>query len=172
MMTHSFLIRFRHVAEGGPALAPRRFVRWAIPLAWGLTMSLALAVGRAPAQTAPLAPAGATTRPASPPTPLRDRLQPGQRINLSQPKPGGHTAPPLVKKPTQPLAKPLPAYNPPPPTPPKGTVVLKPGEVPVIEFDTPVYDFGRVKAGGDIVHDFWFTNTGNGPLEIIQVQPS
>ena len=55
--------------------------------------------------------------------------------------------------------------------PPKPTVVLKPGEVPKIEFDTPTYDFGRVKAGQTITHDFWFTNTGTGPLEILQVRP-
>jgi len=52
------------------------------------------------------------------------------------------------------------------------SVELKPGEEPMIEFDMPVYDFGRVKSGVDVVHDFWFTNTGTGPLEIIQVKPS
>lgn len=55
---------------------------------------------------------------------------------------------------------------------PKPTVVLKPGEVPAIKFDEPVWDFGRVRAGSDIVHEFWFTNTGNGPLEILRVKPS
>jgi len=55
---------------------------------------------------------------------------------------------------------------------PEPTVELKPGEVPAIKFDTPVYDFGRVQAGGDIVHDFFFTNTGNGPLELLRVKPS
>jgi len=42
----------------------------------------------------------------------------------------------------------------------------------MIEFDTPTYDFGRIKAGIDVSHDFWFTNTGSGPLEIISVKPS
>ena len=55
---------------------------------------------------------------------------------------------------------------------PAPTVVLKPGEVPGIRFDTPIYDFGLVRAGADIVHDFWFTNTGTGPLEILSVKPS
>jgi hypothetical protein len=54
---------------------------------------------------------------------------------------------------------------------PKATVVLKPGEVPAIKFDTPDYDFGRVQSGPDIIHDFWFTNTGTGPLEILKVKP-
>ncbi len=54
---------------------------------------------------------------------------------------------------------------------PEPTVVLKPGEVPAIKFDTPTYDFGRVRAGPDVVHDFWFTNTGTGPLEILKVRP-
>ena len=54
---------------------------------------------------------------------------------------------------------------------PKPTVVLKPGEVPAIKFDTPVYDFGSMRAGPDVEHDFWFTNTGTGPLEILKVRP-
>ncbi len=54
---------------------------------------------------------------------------------------------------------------------PKPTVVLKPGEVPAIKFDVPIYDFGRVRAGEDVIHDFWFTNTGTGPLEILRVKP-
>ncbi len=55
---------------------------------------------------------------------------------------------------------------------PKPTVVLKPGEKPGIKFDEPIYDFGRIRAGGDVQHEYWFTNTGNGPLEILQVKPS
>ena len=39
-------------------------------------------------------------------------------------------------------------------------------------FWSAVWDFGRVKAGLEINHEFWFTNTGNGPLEILKVQPS
>ncbi len=55
---------------------------------------------------------------------------------------------------------------------PKATVVLKPGEVPVMTIDTPSYNFGKVREGTEVVHDFWFTNTGNGPLEILRVKPS
>ena len=55
---------------------------------------------------------------------------------------------------------------------PTPTVVLKAGEVPNISFDTPNYNFGRVRAGQPIKHDFWFTNTGTGPLEILRVKPS
>ena len=54
---------------------------------------------------------------------------------------------------------------------PEPTVVLKPGEVPGIQFDTPTYDFGRIKAGPEVAHDFWFVNTGTGPLEILKVRP-
>ncbi|HPF38670.1 MAG TPA: DUF1573 domain-containing protein [Phycisphaerae bacterium] len=55
---------------------------------------------------------------------------------------------------------------------PEPTVVLKPGELPAIKFDEPNYDFGRIRAGEDVVHTYWFTNTGNGPLEILRVKPS
>lgn len=54
---------------------------------------------------------------------------------------------------------------------PEPTVVLKPGEVPAIKFDMTTYDFGRIRAGGDVIHDFWFSNTGTGPLEILRVKP-
>lgn len=55
---------------------------------------------------------------------------------------------------------------------PEPTVKNKPGEVPAIKFDTPNYDFGKIKAGPPIEHDYWFTNTGNGILEILAVRPS
>lgn len=54
---------------------------------------------------------------------------------------------------------------------PQPTVVLKPGEVPAVQFDQPIWDFGRIPAGPEITHDFWFTNTGTGPLEILKVRP-
>ncbi len=54
---------------------------------------------------------------------------------------------------------------------PQPTVELKPGEVPGIVFKKPTYDFGRVRSGTDVTHEFEFTNTGNGPLEILQVKP-
>ncbi len=56
--------------------------------------------------------------------------------------------------------------------PPKPSVVLKEGEVPSIKFDTPIYDFGRVRAGTDIKHEFFFSNQGTGPLELLRVKPS
>lgn len=55
---------------------------------------------------------------------------------------------------------------------PQPTVVLKEGEKPAVKFDTPIYDFGKVRSGSDVEHEFWFTNTGNGPLEILRVKPS
>lgn len=54
---------------------------------------------------------------------------------------------------------------------PAPTVVLQPGEAPAITFDTPTWDWGRIRSGPDIAHDFWFTNTGTGPLEILKVRP-
>ena len=51
------------------------------------------------------------------------------------------------------------------------TVVLKPGEIPKIDFDARIHDFGRVRSGIEVVHDFWFANTGNGTLEILEVKP-
>lgn len=53
----------------------------------------------------------------------------------------------------------------------KPTVVLKPGEAPNIQFETPIYNFGRVRSGTEILYDFWYTNTGTGPLEILRVKP-
>lgn len=52
------------------------------------------------------------------------------------------------------------------------TVQLKPGELPQIKFDEPIFDFGRVPSGKDVLHDYWFTNTGTGPLEILLIKPS
>jgi len=71
----------------------------------------------------------------------------------------------------QPVGPQLPV-KPAQPVGPQPTVVLQPGEAPVVEFDTPVYDFGKIRAGIDVHHDFWFTNTGTGPLEILAVRPS
>ncbi len=59
-----------------------------------------------------------------------------------------------------------------PPGLPQPTVALKPGEAPAIRFDTPDYYFGRVPAGHEVVHSYWFVNTGTGPLEILLVRPS
>ncbi len=54
---------------------------------------------------------------------------------------------------------------------PKPTVVLKPGEEPAISFEEPTWEFGRQRAGADLTHEFVFTNTGTGPLEILEVKP-
>jgi hypothetical protein len=43
---------------------------------------------------------------------------------------------------------------------------------PCIQFAAPIYDFGRATSGCIIRHDFTFTNTGNGLLEISNVQTS
>jgi hypothetical protein len=42
---------------------------------------------------------------------------------------------------------------------------------PVIEFETPVYQFGTVQQGEEIRHDFKFFNKGNQVLEITDVRP-
>lgn len=55
---------------------------------------------------------------------------------------------------------------------PKPTVVLAPGEVPQIEFETSTFSIGRVMAGKVVRHDYWFKNVGTGPLEILRVKPS
>ena len=74
--------------------------------------------------------------------------------------------------PPQPAGQTGPAATVRPPDVPAPTVVNKPGEVPKIKFDTPIYDFGRIRAGEDIRKDFWFTNEGNGKLEILKVRPA
>ncbi len=84
---------------------------------------------------------------------------------------------PMPRGPKPQVVRPMPQNNKPQPHAaasdiPAPTVTLKPGEVPAIKFDTPVYDFGRVRAGQDVTHDFWFTNTGTGPLELLRVRPS
>lgn len=43
---------------------------------------------------------------------------------------------------------------------------------PKINFETPIYDFGRVKAGEPVKYSFVFTNTGDQVLEVKGVQPS
>ena len=132
----------------------------------GLAASVAWAQSNPPAQ--PAAQDNSKTQPqsaqpvgtqAQPPTAGATRPPPARPVPAAlQARPGAVPGQPPAAKPGMEAPKP--------------TVQLKPGEVPAIEFDTPIYDFGRVRAGLEINHDFWFTNTGNGPLEILQVKPS
>jgi Protein of unknown function (DUF1573) len=57
------------------------------------------------------------------------------------------------------------------PAAPVPTVKLKPGEVPAIQFESLVYDFGKARAGTEVIHEYKFKNTGTGPLEITKVKP-
>src|SRR5438105_9700463 len=43
---------------------------------------------------------------------------------------------------------------------------------PKIQFQTPVYDFGKVKSGDPVKYTFIFTNTGTELLILTNVQPS
>jgi hypothetical protein len=43
--------------------------------------------------------------------------------------------------------------------------------VPKIQFDSINFDFGKVKSGEAVKHDFIFTNTGAATLEILEVKP-
>ena len=43
---------------------------------------------------------------------------------------------------------------------------------PKIQFDTPVYDFGRISAGVVVKHSYIFTNVGDQQLIITNVQPT
>jgi len=92
-------------------------------------------------------------------------LEPGAPVLNPQ------TTPPVRQLPN-PQATAQPGHGAAQPGIPAPTVVLKPGEVPKIEFDNPNYNIGRIPAGGEIIHDFWFTNTGTGPLEIVMFKPS
>jgi hypothetical protein len=45
-------------------------------------------------------------------------------------------------------------------------------EVAVFNWAATVYDFGQIKAGVPVTHEFSFTNTGNIPLVVTSVQAS
>jgi hypothetical protein len=122
----------------------------------------------ATAQPAPARPAKAQPAPAQPATAQPAVQQPvvgppAPASTLLQGKPISVTD--LKKVGGRPMPTTMPGI-------PEPTVQLKPGEVPGVSFDTPTYDFGRIPAGDEVAHDFWFTNTGNGPLEIISAKPS
>lgn len=42
---------------------------------------------------------------------------------------------------------------------------------PKIQFDSMNYDFGRIRSGTKVRHDFVFTNTGDATLQIISINP-
>ena len=39
-------------------------------------------------------------------------------------------------------------------------------DAPVMKFEKPTYDFGKIKSGDKVTNDFKFTNTGKSPLII------
>ena len=127
---------------------------------WGLVACLCLAI------TCGAFAQSATTQPQAP------AFQPRKLIPSNAKQQPELTANPFGV-PTSPNAGPAAPHGQPPQSPqlPKPTVVLKPGEVPAIKFDNRNYDFGRLRAGQEVRHDFWFTNTGTGPLEITSVRP-
>ncbi|MEN6486653.1 MAG: DUF1573 domain-containing protein [Syntrophobacteraceae bacterium] len=45
-------------------------------------------------------------------------------------------------------------------------------EPPKMAIAQPVFDFGEVMEGGEVEHDYIFTNTGKGPLQVTEVRPS
>jgi len=92
------------------------------------------------------------------PAAAQDQAPPEQKAPLAQSQPA-------ASAPASPATKPGQSGIPEP------TVVLKPGEVPGILFKQPTYDFGRARSKTQVAHEFEFTNTGNGPLEILQVKP-
>jgi len=65
---------------------------------------------------------------------------------------------------------PLAAAATPPAAPPAAASVSAIG--PKIAFETPIYDFGKVKSGEPVKHTFNFTNIGDEVLILTNVQPS
>jgi hypothetical protein len=99
-----------------------------------------------------------------------------------QAQPGTQGAPVVPQVPAKPIVGPPDPSRPGPeqargaapaqPEIPAPTVQLKPGEVPAIKFDAADYQFGRISVGSQVIHDFWYMNTGTGPLEILSIKPS
>src|SRR5712671_5552659 len=68
------------------------------------------------------------------------------------------------------IQKPIPVQPiPVPPVP--AALVPNQGPSPKIVFETPVFDFGRARAGDPVKHTFVFTNTGDALLEVTGVVP-
>ncbi|MCX6923821.1 MAG: DUF1573 domain-containing protein [Verrucomicrobia bacterium] len=57
------------------------------------------------------------------------------------------------------------------PVSPAAPVPVQPTNAPKIQFALTTYDFGKVKQGEIVKHDYIFTNTGVATLEILQVKP-
>ncbi len=72
---------------------------------------------------------------------------------------------------TSAVAQALPGTPPAAPTPAAPTPTA-PAAAPKIVFETPIFDFGKVKMGEVVKHVFYFTNIGAGTLNINSVQPS
>src|SRR5580704_9355879 len=60
----------------------------------------------------------------------------------------------------------------PAPAPPLATVPATNPPGAKIQFAVPVYDFGKVQAGELVKYSYVFTNSGDQPLEVSNVQPS
>ena len=129
-----------------------------------------------PAAAQPVAQPPATQKPATPQPPAAKPAV-GVQAQPGGPRPIPVAPPPSAKPivgppdPSKPQAEQAGAGHAQPEI-PKPTVELKPGEVPAIKFDVPDYSFGRVSAGQVVLHDFWYMNTGNGPLEILSIKPA
>lgn len=119
-----------------------------VATALGLILNLATFAGAEP-------PASKDTPAAQPTDPAAERKANVESLQK--------VVPPQIAQTLQPAAN---------PQQPASTVQLKPGEAPQVEFDTPIYDFGRIRAGDPVEHTFWFHNKGNGPLEITNVRPA
>src|SRR6185369_6722709 len=151
-------IGFVNFGERGP------FLRGSVPMcqkfipvlkrAFPATLAIAVAMGTGTAfgQTPPKQDSAKPTAVQAPPT-----VQPVKPIvpGAGQPvvQPGAHGAMPGATPPPE-LTKDLPKFT-------KAGVV----------FDTPNYNFGRVMAGGNVTHEYWFTNPGKEKLQILAVQP-
>src|SRR6201993_123091 len=82
------------------------------------------------------------------------------------------TPPPVPAPPGATPPPPPPPAPAPPPTPHPAAAPATNGPAPRIQFATPVYDFGKAKAGEPIKYSYVFTNTGDAVLEVTHVQPS
>src|SRR2546425_12836793 len=66
----------------------------------------------------------------------------------------------------------LPAQQIPPPPAAPAAAPAATNAGPKIQFQTSVYDFGKIKSGEPVKYTFVFTNTGDAVLILANVQPS